>query len=174
MAKTKENQSAEWTKTEAYKNFENNLDHLVRMLNIIPTADLKKNIVSMKRLTKKISREVNEAKEALSKAPDSLQRTLSDLTVDINDIVTGITEYTQKSSFLWAWNSVILVTFVEAYMEEGLEFIAGKNLDLLKNTDPLSFERIVKAESLEDLKLTFGNNGQRKPFGVGQRSGQPS
>jgi len=171
MAKTKDDQSTVWTKTDAYMNFENNLDHIMRMLKMIPTADAQKHVVSLKRLSKRIFRNAKRVRKGVH---TDLDRTLSDVTVELTEISAKINEFVALHNLLWDWTSVMLVAFVEAYMEEGLEYIATKNPGLLKNADPLSFESIFEVDSLADLKDEIRRQWARKTLRGAGEVGNPS
>jgi len=139
------------SETDAYKNFQVNLDHLGRLLELMP-VELTRSVNTLKR---RISREVKKIKKTSNADIDAIQRALSDMSV-------GVDHFVHVHGFLYSWMSVMLVTFVEAYMEENLELIARKNPKLLKNVDPIPFETVFESDSLEDLKVELGEQWARK------------
>jgi len=110
----------------------------MRLLKIMP-IDFKLSASSLKRC---ISREIKKTPKVNSEA---IQRAVTSFS-------GSVTEFIHVHNFLYSWMSVMLVTFVEAYMEENLELIARKNPTLLKNADPVSLDVIFESDSLEDLK----------------------
>jgi hypothetical protein len=139
------------SETQANKNFKVNLDHIGRLLKLMP-VELN---LSVNTLKKRFSREVKKIKKTSNTNTDAIQRAVSDMS-------TGIDDFIQLRGFLYSWMTVMLVTFIEAYMEENLELIAGKNPRLLRNLDPIPFEAILEVDSLEDLKIELRHQWARK------------
>jgi hypothetical protein len=69
-----------------------------------------------------------------------------------SQFTTGVGTYIQLQQMICEWSGVMLVTFIEAYLEEGLMLIATKNPKLLKDAEPLNNETVFEADSIEGLK----------------------
>jgi hypothetical protein len=127
------------TRTDAYRNFEANLDELLAMLKLARPRDLHR---VMRNVGKRIHRQLQKNTAANAKAISSA---LSDLTSAVDEYITGRT-------MLQDWIAIVLVTLVHAYLEDGLVFIATKDRRLLKTADALDRDRVFEVTSIEELR----------------------
>jgi hypothetical protein len=70
----------------------------------------------------------------------------------VSEISTATEQYVKAHTLTYEWTSVMLVSFIEAYLEESLTLIAKKDPALLKNMDPIPSDKVLNADSIEELK----------------------
>lgn len=141
-------------KTDAMKNFEANLDLLMAFLNRLhPTVLL--------RVIKSLSRAVERFK-ADPKNTAPLKRVSAQLTGAVN-------EYLSSSCLSHEWISVMLVTFTETYLEEGLMSLAVMNPKLMKDAPPIDHDRMLEVESIDELRDEMRQQWARQKVQGGPR-----
>src|SRR4051812_14536412 len=104
-------------KTDALKNFEANLELLISFLDRFNPTDLERKAKAMLR-----------AIERFKVDP----KTVASLTRAGDKVNAAITEHLAASQIAHEWIGVMLVTFTEAYIEDGLVSVAGINSKLMK------------------------------------------
>ena len=126
-------------KTEAMKNFETSLEPLLGLtVRLIP-----KDVSSaLKSLQRKIKRS--------QQAPPPIK--MGFLQRDVDKITTGIKNYLAIKDFLFEWMSVMMVTFLEGYLEDALISLATKNPKLMKDAPPIDHNRTLEVDSIDELR----------------------
>jgi hypothetical protein len=125
-------------KTDAAKNFEASLDQIVAFIDKINSRDVLRASRAFRRvILKEIASTPNINAKRIERA-SAAQKAAVD----------------KWLAFLFPacrWMSVMLVSFLESYLEEGLIGIAVKNPSLIKNAD-IEKSRIFEVDSIEDLR----------------------
>ena len=133
-------------------------DYSITRFGTLLPGQVKRRIVQpTSSVTRRVSRVVKVATEIKRRSKDDsnegkVQINLKGLERSISKISTGVTTYLQLQQVIYEWTSVMLVTFIEAYLEEGLMLIATKNSGVMKEADPLNYDTVLAADSIEDLK----------------------
>lgn len=125
--------------SDAYKNLEANLGKLVELTALLYPTKLEQVV---KKGAKHIERQL-----AMGPAikVSYLKRTVS-------EISTAVDKYVKARTLTFEWTSVMLVAFIETYLEESLTLIAKKDPALMKNMDPMPPDKILNTDSIEELK----------------------
>jgi hypothetical protein len=125
-------------KTEAMKNFEANLDPL---------------LILIKRLEpERMLRDGEAAIQEIQKWRQTNFKDTDSVVTAATKFSSTVTEFLAVHELVFNWMSVMLVTFLEAYMEEGLISLAEKNPGLLKDAPPIAPARALEVNSLEELR----------------------
>lgn len=130
------------TTTDAYTNLAANLDDLLAMQKPLMPVSVQRAAAAAKKC---IGRQLR--KESTSRNYKLMLRVVSNLSSLVDDYL----DYLRGRALLQDWISVVLVTLVLGYLEDGLVFVATKNPNLLKNADPLSNDQLIHAASIEDV-----------------------
>lgn len=124
-------------KTDALKNFEANLDPVTALLKLV-TDDLKRSAASFEK---------------------SFSRHLKPPACNVKSIQRSVSKFTERmgswkltNRLAQDWIPVMLVTFTEAYLEEGLSELARRNPQLLKDVTGLDYSRIWQVDSVDELR----------------------
>jgi hypothetical protein len=138
--------------TQAGENFGANLAQISLLISILP-VELKRRVL---RPTSSVLRRVSQAKKHASEGDNSQGKVRFEgkwLEREASKFTTGVATYIQLQQMICEWSAVMLVTFIEAYVEEGLMLIATKNQDWVKDAElPLDYETVFEADSIEGLK----------------------
>jgi hypothetical protein len=141
----------ERSSTQAGETFGANLAQISLLISILP-VELKRRVL---RPAFSVTRRVSQAKKHASEADNSQGKLRFEgkwLERGASKISAGVETYVQLQQMICEWSGVMLVTFIEAYLEEGLMLIAAKNPKLLKEAEPLNYETVFEADSIEELK----------------------
>ena len=134
-------------KTDAMKNLEENLGLLMAFLNRFHPNELNRVIKSFGRSVEKLKADPLKADplKADPKNIESLSRVSTTLTATVN-------EYLAASRIPNEWMSVMLVTFIETYLEDGFIRLAVLNPKLIKDALPIDHNIILEVESIDELR----------------------
>jgi hypothetical protein len=124
-------------KTDAMKNLEENLDLLIAFLNRFHPDELHRVINSF-------GRSVNKLKADPKNIVPSTRVSTK--------LTTAVNGYLAASRIANEWMSVMLVTFTESYLEDGLIRLAVLNPHLMKDALPIDHNRILEVESIDELR----------------------
>src|SRR5262249_26822955 len=126
-------------KTEAMKNFEANFEPLEGLVRRLIPNEVSTAVRSFER----------ELKRWQKLSPPScgfpLTREVGKLTASVNNWIS-----VQRLSF--EWMSVMVVSLLEGYLEDGLISLATKNPKLMKDAPPIDHHRVLEVSSIEDLR----------------------
>jgi hypothetical protein len=131
--------SKEYSATDALKNFHANARRLTALLAQIYPSEVLRSVASLQRIEKQIKLPSLNVKK-----PEGLLRAISKVTESVE-------KYVQARELAYEWMSVMLVTFLETYLEESLVSLALKNPNLLRDATPMACHRVVEANSIEEL-----------------------
>jgi hypothetical protein len=134
--------------TQAGETFGANLDQILLLYQLLP-IEVKRRIL---RPASSVSRGVSQATKHAAEIKGKVRFEGKWLERGASKISTGVKTYLQLQQVIYEWSSVMLVTFIEAYLEEGLMLIAMKNPKLLKDAEPLNYETVFESDSIEGLK----------------------
>lgn len=126
------------TKSQALANFEENLDQLMAIIQQINTGQLQK---ATSNLLNSISRDTEAAPNMKAKR---LQRAAD----TYGKVVTGYLAFLFPAC---RWMSVMLVSFLEAFMEDGLIEVATRNPKMMKDREVQS-SLVFETYSLDALR----------------------
>jgi hypothetical protein len=144
-------------KTDAMKNFEENLSLLVAFLNLLHPAEVQRGAASLGRIITRFMTEPTPKK-------------LVPIVRVVNNLNKRISEYVMASRLSYEWISVMLVAFTEAYLEDGLIGLAVVNPQLLMNDAPSTdYARIFEVQSLDELREEM-----RRQWALQKLQGGPS
>jgi hypothetical protein len=124
-------------KTDALKRFEENLGLLTAFLNRFHPTDLQRS-------GKVLGRVIERFKDD----PENV----APLTRAANKVSAAVQEYLSASRLSHEWLGVMLVTFTEVYLEDGLISLSALNPKLIKDAPPIDHHRILETESLDELR----------------------
>jgi hypothetical protein len=154
-------------KTDAKKNFEKNLDEIVAFIRRMRVSD--SNVPkATKVLLRTLEKEMRTLEKEVALAPKvSLKRhqlRLNRIQRKTDAFKAAADDYRVFTRAAFRWLTVMLVTFLEAYLEEGLVSVAAKNPDLVKDADILK-NRVFELDSIEDLR-NWAHSVLRRPGGL--------
>jgi hypothetical protein len=128
-------------KSEAMKIFEINLDSLMVILDRLEPE-------RMINVAQAIS---DDLKQGIASGSD-----LALLSKDALDKVgTSVQQYLEFHTVAFEWMPVMLVTFLEAYLEEGLIDLATQDSKLLEKAPVIPPSRVFEIDTLEELRGTI-------------------
>jgi hypothetical protein len=136
-------EASDQSKTDALKNYEENLDLLLAFLNRFYPKDAQRSI-----------KVLHNAVEPLKDNPERLKdnpKNVTSLTRAANKLRSTVQEYFAAFNLAQAWMCVMLVTFIETYLEDGLIGLSAINPKLMKNAPPIYYQTILETESLDEL-----------------------
>jgi hypothetical protein len=124
--------------TDARKNFTANLHKIVLLHkhNLLRARDLSRAVKALGRV------EIDLTSE---KGRKHLERAMT----RTNEVIHT---YVQVVTISYEWLSVMLMTFFEAYLEEGLMGIVEKNPAVLKEADRIEGKKLFDTDSIEQLR----------------------
>jgi hypothetical protein len=128
---------AEAQQTDAMTNFEANVGLLVAFINRLKPSDIQRSAKSAIRVVARYKADPKDTKP--------IERAVAKLT-------ELTSEWSKVREISFEWMSVMLVTFTEAYLEDGLIGLPAKNPNLLKDAPPIPPNRMIEAESLDELR----------------------
>jgi hypothetical protein len=129
---------SEVPKSEALKNFEGNLDEIMSFIKRLSTRDVHR----------RITRQGKIIQEAIAAAPTiDVKR----LTRAGEKIQASFKAYTNFLLPACRWMTVMLVSFMEIYLEDGLIEVAKKNPALVK-VDRVGTDLIFEFDTMDELK----------------------
>jgi hypothetical protein len=131
------------TKSVPLKNFEDNLDQVMAFIKRMSADDLVWTLKKVKRSNVK----------ALASSPINLKRVAKNMET-VSAKVAGWLEFYRPAA---RWVVVMLISFLEGFMEDILVEIALKNPKIVKG-DEVPVRAIVTANSLEELKRDVRRN----------------
>lgn len=131
-------QALDQSKTEAMKNFEANLDALELLIRRLIPNEVLGTLKSLHRTIKR------------SQKRPPMRMTIIER--DVSKITGDIRNYVALKNVLFDWMSVMLVTFLEGYLEDGLMFLAMKNPNLMKDAAQIDPKRVLEVGNLEELR----------------------
>ena len=142
--------------TQAGKNFGANLAQISLLISVLP-VELKRRVLRPGfSMSRRVSQTMKHAAEIKASEGDDSQGKVRFegkwLEREASKFTTGVETYIQLQQMICEWSGVMLVTFIEAYLEEGLMLIATKNPKLVKEAEPLNYETLFEADSIEGLK----------------------
>jgi hypothetical protein len=126
-------------KTEAMKNFEANLDPLEGLIRWLIPKDVLSSVQSFVQALKKWQ------KSSPTDGTFPLKREAAKVT-------TSIQNYVSVKNLSFEWMSVMLVTLLEGYLEDGLISLVSKNPKLMKDAPPIDHYRALEVASIEELR----------------------
>jgi hypothetical protein len=151
-SKTKASDSA--LKTSALINFESNLDQINIFLRRLDPSQIAKAAAKMQAIV---------AKEAQSAPVVNLKK----ITRGLDALLALVQDYEAFRTPALRMMSVMLVSFLEAYLEDGLVEIASKNPKVIK-TPEIEPNRLMEVESIDQLRIEIRLNwaqGSLRPGG---------
>jgi hypothetical protein len=141
----------EKSKSDAMKNYEDNLDQIMAFIEQIKSAGLLK---AGKKLQRTLMKEV-------ASAPKISAKRLERAGARFKEAVDKWHAFYQPAC---RWISVMHVSFLESYFEEGLISIAVRNPSVVKDAD-IDKRRIFEVDSIEELRgemrLSWAHNALR-------------
>ncbi|MEP6609921.1 MAG: hypothetical protein ABJA83_14785 [Burkholderiaceae bacterium] len=145
-----------WAKSDAFKNFEANLEPLIGLIE-----------PKIKRLEKVIrtAQEIVNDKISADTCPD-----IEVIRIAVDQIGEDVRAYVKETRFTVQWLCVMLVTFTTAYLEDRFVYLALKNSESMKEADPLPCHTIFKAETIDDLKSEMMHRWADKSIQAGPKS----
>jgi hypothetical protein len=123
--------------TDAMRNFETNISLLVAFLDRLKPNEIQRRAKSAMRVVGRYKAD---------------QTNIAPLERAITKLNEATSDYLKVSQLSHEWMSVMLVTFSEAYLEDGLIGLSAKNPNLLKDAPPIPPNRMLEAESLDELR----------------------
>jgi hypothetical protein len=129
---------AKEVKTEAMKNFEANLGPLRLLIGRLEAQ-------RMVRAGTAAIEEITRWEKASFQDTSALEQATA-------KVASTIGEYVTLQALVFSWMSVMLVTFLEAYLEEGLITLAERNPKLLEHAPPIQPARLLEVGSIEELR----------------------
>ena len=141
-------------KTSALKNFESNLDQINIFLRRLDPNQIKKAILKAQKMV---------AKEAKSAPALNVKK----ITRGVDALLGLVQEYHAFRTPALRMMSVMLVSFLEAYLEDGLVEIASKNPKVIK-TPVIEPNRLLEIDSIDQLRTEIRLNwaqGSLRPGG---------
>ena len=137
--------------TAAHKNFETNLGRLGALLKVM-TRDIERLTMSLKKNTTRQMSNLANVGGLPAADTKRLHRAVSKLGDTVTKYLDQIGIYVQAHGLVYDWAAVMLVTFLEAYMEEGLVELARKNPKLLRDIGTFDWKRVFEIDSIEELR----------------------
>jgi hypothetical protein len=139
--------------TSALVNLKANLGRLTAIIELLRVGLNVDVVVPASGINKHLSRQLKMKMPKVN---------LTTLKRGVSNISLGIDKYVQRKGLIYDWYCVMVVAFVEAYLEEGLVLIATKNQTLLASGDTLSYQRVFEVNSLDDLKIELREQWAKK------------
>jgi hypothetical protein len=131
-------------KSEPLKNFEENLDQIMAFVKRMSASDLAKAIEKARRSNEKV----------IAKSPNlDVKRIAKNLNVLSSKVTDWLSFYRPASR----WIIVMLISFLEAFLEDVLAEIASRNPKVIKS-EGMPVQTIIAAKSLEELKSEIRSN----------------
>jgi hypothetical protein len=125
-------------KSEALKNFEDNLDEIMVVMKRLNIVDLEKGASQLQKAVR----------EATAAAPNI---DLKQLTQTTEEFDASVKTYLGFLLPACRWMTVMLVSFMETYLEDGLIEVGKKNPSLI-NGDPVGTNIIFEVNSIDELR----------------------
>ena len=127
-----------WAKSDAFQNFEANLE---------PFNGL------VERKIKRVEKGIRAAQEIVNdKLSADTSPDMEVIRIAVDQIGEDVRAYVKDTRFTIQWSCVMLVTFVTTYLEDVLVYLAVKNSEWMKEADPLSYQAIFETETTDDLR----------------------
>jgi hypothetical protein len=126
------------TKTVAAKNFEANLDEISTFIKRMRSEDV---LRAMKALERAVKKEV-------ASIPNINAKKLERATAAHTNAIQKWVEFMYPAC---RWMSVMLVSFLQSYLEEGLIDIAARNPSIVKGID-IQSSSVFEIETIEELR----------------------
>jgi hypothetical protein len=163
-------------KTTALENLEGNLEQLLGFYRLVGprSKPLSHQVVLLK---KRVERNI-DAIRTIASMPQSGRKTAAAKRAKAIgravDAFSEASEHYFRMRFLTQeWMCVMLVSFVEAYLEDGLVLVATKNPQLMESAEPLPPSTILEADTLDELKLALRLHWARRTLQGGPQKWLP-
>lgn len=148
------------TNTDAYRNFEANLDEFLAMQRLLLPVELQRVMGAVKT---RVRRQVNKGTAASMKV----------ISAAVSDLSNAVDGYVRGRTMLMDWTAVVLVALVQAYVEDGLVLIATKNLGLLRTADAIDKNLVFELSSIEELRAELRKQWAKKTLAGGPKKWLP-
>ena len=148
---------ADGPKTEAMKNFEANLDPLRTFIEQLG-ADASRRCADALNAAERIKSAVAQLpavigqSQGLKEARAEVEKVIAEIEKTKEFLTETRRTRTEFITFAYNWMCVMLVTFLEAYLEDGLISLAERNPALLEKGPQVPSIRILQCESIEALR----------------------
>lgn len=124
-----ENAAGTWAKSDAFKNFEANLEPFIGLVEL--KIERLENAI-------RIAQEIVNDKIPPDASPD-----MEVIRIAVDQIGEDVRTYVKESRFTFQWLCVMLATFTTTYLAEGLVCLASKNSDLINEADCLPHQTMI-------------------------------
>ena len=145
-----------WVRSEAFKNLEANLEPLIGLVE--PRT---------KRLEKvlRAAQEIVNDKISADMCPD-----LEVIRIAVDQIGEDVRAYVKETRFTTQWLCLMLVTFTTTYLKDALVYVASTNPEWMKEADPLPYQTIFEAETIDALRSEMMHRWADKSVQAGPRA----
>jgi len=144
-----------WVKSDAFQNFEANLEPLNGLVE---------------RKIKRLEKGIRAAQEIVNdKLSADASSDMEVIRIAVDQIGEDVRAYVNETRFTVQWLCVMLVTFVTTYLEDALVYLAVHNPEWMKEADPLSYQAIFEAETTDELRSEMIRRWADKSVQAGPR-----
>jgi hypothetical protein len=145
---TKPKDAADARKSEALKNFENNLDEIMVVIKRLDIVAVQKRAIRLQKIVQD---------ETAASASINMKRLMKRLTQFAEKFKASVKTYLDFLFPACRWMTVMLVSFMETYLEDGLIEVAQRNPVLVK-ADNIETNRVFDVDSIDELRAEIRRN----------------
>jgi hypothetical protein len=115
-------------------------------------------------LQRDVPTQISTMSAAKLQKPDTekIKKATSELRKTVEKYSDAVNTFLGARELVYDWSAVMLITFLEAFLEDGLVELAKKNPRLLRRIGPFDLKRVFEIESIEELRVEIRRQWARE------------